>query len=394
MSATDAARVAVLTNFVPPYRLGMHRELNRRLGELRIFVAEHRDMGLGWEPETADLDVQSQRTLSLPSPPRRHPLGFREEKVVEVEVSALWNLVAYRPDLIVSTELGARTTQAMAYGAATGVPVIVVIQISTESERGRGRTRDVLRPQLLRRAAAVVVPGASGARYVSRHGARPGRVHVVHPSGALPETPVTPPAPDGAARRLLYVGRLIELKGLVPFVESLARWGRDNPERPVEMTVLGDGPMRGRLTELPLPPSVRLSLPGAVPYEEAVAAYAAADVAVMPTLSDVWGQVVNEALANGRPVLGSVYAQAVDELVVEGRNGWRFRPDDESSTREALDRALSASPSDLIRMARAAQDSVAHLTAQRAASDMVDVFEAVLCESRRFRRRVGSVGPS
>jgi glycosyltransferase involved in cell wall biosynthesis len=42
--------------------------------------------------------------------------------------------------------------------------------------------------------------------------------------------------------------------------------------------------------------------------------YAAADVFVFPSLIDVWGLVVNEALASGLRVLGSQYAGSVQEL--------------------------------------------------------------------------------
>ena len=43
--------------------------------------------------------------------------------------------------------------------------------------------------------------------------------------------------------------------------------------------------------------------------------YRSADLVVFPTLADVWGLVINEALWSGIPVLGSVYAGASRELL-------------------------------------------------------------------------------
>lgn len=49
--------------------------------------------------------------------------------------------------------------------------------------------------------------------------------------------------------------------------------------------------------------------------------YSVADVFVFPSLVDVWGLVVNEAMACGLPVLASKYAGASQELVRDGEWG-------------------------------------------------------------------------
>ena len=51
---------------------------------------------------------------------------------------------------------------------------------------------------------------------------------------------------DSNAHRLLYVGQLIERKGLLPFTQALARWASAHPERKVEFVLAGYGPLRGR----------------------------------------------------------------------------------------------------------------------------------------------------
>jgi glycosyltransferase involved in cell wall biosynthesis len=56
--------------------------------------------------------------------------------------------------------------------------------------------------------------------------------------------------------------------------------------------------------------------------------YAAADVFVFPSLVDVWGLVVNEAMACGLPVLGSRFAGASQQLVENKNVGQTFDPTD------------------------------------------------------------------
>lgn len=52
-----------------------------------------------------------------------------------------------------------------------------------------------------------------------------------------------------------------------------------------------------------------------------------ADVFLFPTREDVWGLVVNEAMANGLPVIGSKKSGS-SSMIVEGHNGFLIEPND------------------------------------------------------------------
>ena len=51
----------------------------------------------------------------------------------------------------------------------------------------------------------------------------------------------------------------------------------------------------------------------------------------MPSITDQWGLVVNEAMASGLPVLVSNGSGSAQDLVAPGTNGYTFNP---SSTEE------------------------------------------------------------
>ena len=108
------------------------------------------------------------------------------------------------------------------------------------------------------------------------------------------------------------------------------------------------------------------------------ACYARASILALPTLSDEWGLVVNEAMAAGMPVLGSVYSQAVEDLCVEGQNGWRFRPDAPGEIDAAIERALATPPDELEAMRNRARETVEHLTPEYVADRFVDAIRAAL----------------
>ena len=69
------------------------------------------------------------------------------------------------------------------------------------------------------------------------------------------------------------------------------------------------------------------------------AVYRSGDVLVFPTLDDVWGLVVNEALWSDLPVLVSVYAGCARELVAPEST---FDPMDPADFAMKLTRAVTA----------------------------------------------------
>ena len=103
--------------------------------------------------------------------------------------------------------------------------------------------------------------------------------------------------------RLLYVGRLLDWKGVdiaLRAVHQLKQWGLN-----VQFTMVGDGPARARLTNL----AERLGLAeivnwsGCIPQYAVEVQYHSADVFLFPSLRDSGGLAVLEAMAHGLPVV-------------------------------------------------------------------------------------------
>jgi len=338
-------KVALLTNFIPPYRLPLFRALQGRLWQFRVFLSTPMEPNRPWPADWRGLDVVVQRSLTLRRT-WRHPRGFSEPLYVHVPYDTLPLLKRYQPDVVISAELGLRSAQAVLYRKLhPRSRVIAWATLSEQTEQGRGKLRTCLRRWLLPQLDAVLVNGESGARYIRRFGVHEGRVFRVPQTTAIPAFCSVPLERDPSlADRLLYVGRLIELKGLAPFLKVLCRWAERHPERNLEFWAVGDGPLRGTLEQLAYPPNLSTRFWGHVAYQDLPQVYAQGSILVFPTLADEWGLVVNEAMAAGLLVLGSLYSQAVEELVREGENGWLFRPDSSEEAYAALDRALNTSP--------------------------------------------------
>lgn len=380
----DRPRVCLLTNFVAPYRVPVLRALAERVGALRVLVSTPMESNREWAPEWEGLDVVVQRTVTVPRW-WKHPSGFRERIPLHVPVDTWARLNEIDPDVVISGEFGARTLLAAWWCARRRRPLVIWATLSERTEQGRSRLRVRLRRYLLGRAAAVMVNGESGARYIRSLGYDDDRIHRVpqaSPTGC--DGPIR--REEGGPLRLVYVGRLVELKGIDRLVDGLESWcGRRRV--PVELTLVGPGDAGSPAGER-ADGFLVVRRTGPVPPAALPERYRAADALVFPTLADEWGLVVNEAMSCGLPVLGSVHSQAVMELVEDGATGWLYDPERPAQLGAALDRIAEAGKPGVRAMGRTARDRVWRLTPETMAEAMAAIItrvagEAIVGDRRR-----------
>jgi glycosyltransferase involved in cell wall biosynthesis len=218
----------------------------------------------------------------------------------------------------------------------------------------RGPKRLLLRA-LFRRATGLYV-GAQSRRYFAHYGIPPERLvgapHCVdnryfqaqadllrpHRGGIRARFGVTDDAPV-----VLYSGKLIPKKQPLALVEAYARVRR---ERPCWLLLAGEGPERAAITERVARdgvPGVRLA--GFLNQSELPAAYAAADLFVLPSgWDETWGLVVNEALNFGLPVIVSDRVGCGEDLVRPGWNGFVVGHADADGLARAIGGLVAADP--------------------------------------------------
>lgn len=128
-------------------------------------------------------------------------------------------------------------------------------------------------------------------------------------------------------RIALYVGRLVELKGVDRVISAFARAARVVPD--AALVLVGDGPERPALEHLAEREGVahRVRFEGQQQDRALMAWYLLGRLLVLASRWECYGAVVNEALLAGMPVLCSSAAGAAD-LIRDSRNGHVFDPYD------------------------------------------------------------------
>jgi glycosyltransferase involved in cell wall biosynthesis len=260
--------------------------------------------------------------------------------------------------------------------ASTGIPLVLTFH-GVELTFAHNTRLPLLVP-LLRRAVRTADAVTANSRYTA------GLVRELHdrpveivPFGSTIETGSAEdveavrfrsappmPAPEGGAGdpgpfRLLFVGRLVERKGVHYLLDALARLPS---ELPVHLDVVGAGPMREALEARSRAAGVsdRVVFHGFVAGDELRRRYAGADAFVLPAAVDTKGDVEGlgvvliEAASFGLPLIASE-AGGITDIVIDDETGVLVPPGDPDRLANAI-RALSSDPVRARRLGRRARE--------------------------------------
>lgn len=325
--------IALLTNYLAGYRVPLYRRLAERFGvEVLCYGGGERYVP-SW---FADLDRQLQ---TAPFPARRLSgarealtAGRRYEQVIApfagrailpaayagarrrhrpfVLWASVWaqpRSVAHAVALPITRHIYAHADAVIAYGE----------HVKRFVARIRGRDEDVF-------VAPQSVEPELFARFVDRV-----EIDAFRQRHDLPRGPL-----------VLYAGRLVSEKG----IDALLRaWTQVRAE--ATLVLIGDGPLAGHATG-----AARLRLLGPIARGELAVAYAAAELAVLPSIPtarfrEPWGMVCNEAMHQGRPVIATAAVGAVaGGLVRHEQTGLVVAPGEARALALAIDRLLGDGP--------------------------------------------------
>ncbi|GAB3898590.1 glycosyltransferase family 4 protein [Larkinella knui] len=248
---------------------------------------------------------------------------------------------AYGPDVILLTGYyDPAQLVLMLLAKASGIKVIIQTE-STPVDQTRSTGREWLKSRIISLANGFFCFGTPQANYLIQLGARPEQILVQNNAvvdNAKLRQVYEQARPNRSAKQrelglkpanFIYVGRLAAEKNLTVLLNAFQQV-RQKTTAPDHwgLLLLGDGDQKASLEtqieRLGLQDVVRI-LPNQ-PWHRVPETLALADVLVLPSLSEPWGLVVNEAMACGMPVVVSTRCGCATDLVKDGRNGYVFDP--------------------------------------------------------------------
>jgi glycosyltransferase involved in cell wall biosynthesis len=169
----------------------------------------------------------------------------------------------------------------------------------------------------------------------------------------------------------LYVGRLSTEKGLDDLFLAFCNVYRMYPK--ARLDLVGSGPLVEELKErvAKLDMLHAIAFLGSKPLDEIAGLFMRSTALVLPSHSEPWGLVINEALSYGCPVVVSSACGCVPDLALDGITGYSFEVGDVGALAKAMTKITEFS-SDRAEVARNCLEIISNYTPERAATQILD----------------------
>jgi glycosyltransferase involved in cell wall biosynthesis len=339
-------RLVILTEIIAPYRIPVFNVLARRAGlDLDvIFLAETDETLRQWRVYKDEICFSHQ---ILPS------WRWRAGRTSILINRGLWPaLNKANPQVIICGGYNyAASWEALLWARRRRVPFVLWSESNSHDARGGRAWVEALKAYFLRHCDGFVVPGKASFEYLKMLGCEEASISTA--PNAVDNSWFATRAESTfrraaefrdqlrlPSRFILFVGRLVPEKGVFDLLKAYAML-ESGMRSEVGLVFAGDGVSREELAQR----AKRISpgtvcFPGFAQREDLAGLYALAEFLVLPTHSDPWGLVVNEAMACGLPIIVSSVAGCSADLVDDGWNGYVVPPRDSDKISAAINCVL------------------------------------------------------
>lgn len=324
-AAVSQMSAAFVTNAPAPYRDQLYRSLVSHFRQVNVYYCDPPKGDRSWRIDEGCESARLKTVASIGAAGSFQPGVVGAVRRADVIYVGGYETVTY--------------VLAMLAGRLSGRRVVLFFDGIAPSRLSRRGVKYWLKRLIVRLPHVCLVNGTVGRIYF--HDALKVPVRRLRNQYLVPVSEA-PSAVDVAPVDVLFVGRLIERKGVGDLIEALRR----APE--LSAVVVGDGPLRARFEEQAAWANVRFV--GELDRSDVAAWMKAAKCLVVPSRDEPWGLVVHEAVQSGIPVVASDDVGAALDLVVDGTNGVIVRVGDVAALCTALHTAIGLDRVPLSRM--------------------------------------------
>ena len=363
-------RILFVTNYPSPYRVNFFDELGKNaqvtvLFSDRIEKKTHRD---------AQWYVQGEGNFQAVQLEKRLLSVGGNDLCLDVcrWLSKPWDAI------VICGYAGPTVMLAIGYLKARSIPFFM--EVDGGLIRPDSPLKYRFKRSLVSAASWWISSGSHTSAYLCHYGAEPERIFL-YPFTSLWQRDILPQVPTEGEKRalrrelgmteeriVLYVGRLTREKGMDALLHAAL-----GLEKNTGVYFVGGEPTQAHLDFVR-----ERGLEGQVHFvgfqkKDALARYyQAADLFVLPTHSDVWGLVINEAMACGLPVITTDRCVAGLELVKPGVNGYLVPVEDIEALSGKIRLVLSG---DCRAMGAAALETIRPYTLENMARAHLELLE-------------------
>lgn len=322
-------KTLLLTNTIAPYRIPVLNRLEEHNDiELKVWYLEEREKNRRWNINHQEINY------NYTCLPGIHTYIQRLDMGVHINPGIFFRLVKENPDVIITSgydSLG--YWSALYYSKIFRKKFIVWWGSTLESSRVNNGLVNRARKLFFHSADAFITYGTESANCLKHYGVEQEKIVVGYNTVDIRffrnkyKEYLNRADSDFKKQnklKLLFIGQLIERKGLVQIIDALNLLGDSS----WELKIVGSGPdeqkLAQRVNNYGLQSQIHFE--GYKQKEELTDYLIQSDCLLFPSLIEVWGLVVNEALATNTFVLASKYAGATKDIIINQQNGLIIDP--------------------------------------------------------------------
>ena len=368
--APRSEKVVLLHTVISPYKVTLFNQLSHWFPNLHVMYYSVTEKMRSWTVDRGDLTHH----YSL-----LNEGNLEDHSWIWIAIQVWRELDRLNPDLLIVSEYIYLPYWSGLIWAVVHRKKRLFFSESTEADRPRPWWKEIVKRWFVRRFDAGISQGSQSKAYMAVLGMPEDRITVkgystdnhFYARGAATARAnrVELSTQWGVSEvNILFVGRFAPEKNLMALIVAYEQLVNRHPN--LGLVMVGDGPLQDEFrNELAMRHLDRAVVIPFLQKQDVPTIYGLADVFVLPSISEPWGLVVNEAMAAGLPVVVSSKAGSAHDLVRHGLNGYVVDPMNVGEIVDAIDRLVS--DTDLRRrMGAAAIVSVADFTSEKSAERM------------------------
>ncbi|MHC0036443.1 glycosyltransferase family 4 protein [Pseudoneobacillus sp. C159] len=369
-------KILYLSNIPSPYRVDYFNELGKTCDLTVVYQAENNStLNSKWFSE----DVRNFKAIFLKN-------GNINEKNIQLNIVKYIKRKKY--DLIVASTYSNPTEMlSILLMKLKGIPFILEVDGGMPKEESYLKKR--VKTFFIGSAKYWLSTSKATDKYLTYYGAKEENIFR-YPFTSLRSSEVLENPLDYEIKRkiraklglnskkiALAVGQFIYRKGFDILINS---WENIDPS--YQLIIIGDGELKSKLIkkikELGI---TNITILDFMDKKQLINYYNAADIFVLPTREDIWGLVINEAMANALPVITTDRCVAGIELVKENENGFIIPIDNPDYLASKIIYLLE---NDKIRgnMSRKSLEKIKKYTIENMTNEHIKTFKEILDRGR------------
>lgn len=327
-------RVTWFTNIPVPYKVDFFNELGKKSDLTVIFQGKYNNQNRNW------FENKQYKFSSI---------FLREKEIQENKIN--WNILKYinkkNQDIVVVASCSNITDILLLLSLKIKRIPYIFEADGAVAKSGKG-IKEWLKKFLIGSAECWLSSGEITDEYFLRYGANKEKIFR-YPFTSIKSEDILPSPLSNEEKKIIReklnikgdkvvisVGQLIHRKGFDILIKAWSKIDSNN-----SLIIIGDGEKKEEYINLIKKLEVKnIKLIDFKNKEELFEYYKASDFFILPTREDIWGLVINEAMANGLPVITTNKCVAGLELI-DNSNGIIIDSEDEIEMTTAINKLLS-----------------------------------------------------